>query len=268
MHVGGPFGANGASRNVVGLVENPLDLKDEFALVAPGQADPPAQVSILFDATRPQLDAFRPSNSPAGIGTRSSISKAQAAVVVLAFETIGLLFVGLVAAAGFAVMAQRRLRALGMLGALGATDRQVRLAMVANGLVVGVVGAVTGAAVGLITWVVIAPRFEKLVKHRIARFHLPWWALAGAMALAVATAIIAAWWPARPRPGRRSWWHCRGARRPPSLHTGLPESAQCSWPRVWAVSRLRTRTTPARRRSSSSEEWSGPPSGCCSSGPC
>ena len=136
------------TRHVVGVVENPLNLSDEFALVAPGQADPPSQVTILFDAPGKAVDAFRPTGSMASEGTRSTMSKTAAAIVVLVLETIGLLFVGLVAAAGFAVMAQRRLRALGMLGALGATDRQVRLAMVANGMVVGAVGAVTGAVVG------------------------------------------------------------------------------------------------------------------------
>jgi putative ABC transport system permease protein len=52
---------------------------------------------------------------------------------VLAFTVIGLLFVGLVAVTGFAVMAGRRMRALGMLAAVGATSRHVRLAMIANG---------------------------------------------------------------------------------------------------------------------------------------
>jgi len=197
VRIGDPFVANGVTRRVVGLVENPLDLSDEFALVAPGQANPPVQVTILFDASGQRVDAFHPTASLLGIGTRSTASKNAVAAVVLAMETIGLLFVGLVAAAGFAVMAQRRLRALGMLGALGATDRQVRLAMVANGTVVGVVGAVTGAFLGLAVWVSLAPRFESLVNHRVDRFHLQWWAIAASMILAVVTAILAAWWPAR-----------------------------------------------------------------------
>jgi putative ABC transport system permease protein len=197
MHIGDPFVANGRTRHVVGIVENGLSLSDEFALVAPGQANPPAQVTILFDATNKQVSNFQPSAGATSIATRGSSSKTTAAVVVLALETIGLLFVGLVAAAGFAVMAQRRLRALGMLGALGATDTHVRLAMVANGAVVGVVGSVTGAVVGLIAWISLAPRFETLVGHRVSRFHLPWWAIAASMVLAVVTAVVAAWWPAR-----------------------------------------------------------------------
>jgi putative ABC transport system permease protein len=149
VHIGASFVANGVTRHVVGLVENPLDLNDEFALVAPGDANPPSQVTILFDASFRQVDAFLPTGSTMSAGTRSTLNKTEGAVVVLALETIGLLFVGLVAAAGFAVMAQRRLRALGMLGALGATDGQVRLAMAANGVVVGIAGSVAGAVLGL-----------------------------------------------------------------------------------------------------------------------
>ena len=197
VHVGDRFVENGHARRVVGLVEDPLDLNEQFALVAPGQANPPLEMTILFNASEQQVSAFRPSGAATGIGTRGTLNATAAAAAMLAAETIGLLFVGLVAAAGFAVMAQRRLRALGMLGALGATDRQVRLAMVANGVVVGVVASVIGAVVGLVSWVVLAPHIEKLAKHRIDVFHLPWWAIAAAMALAVLTAVAAAWWPAR-----------------------------------------------------------------------
>ncbi|HEX8858652.1 MAG TPA: hypothetical protein VGC06_06055 [Actinomycetes bacterium] len=62
--------------------------------------------------------------------------------------TIGLLFVGLLAMAGFTVMAQRRLHALGMLAAVGAGDQHVRLVLLANGAVVGAVAAVAGTTGG------------------------------------------------------------------------------------------------------------------------
>ena len=41
LRIGSTWTANGTSRQVVGIVENPLNLLDEFALVAPGQAVPP-----------------------------------------------------------------------------------------------------------------------------------------------------------------------------------------------------------------------------------
>ena len=50
--------AAGTVRRVVGLVENPHDLHDEFALVAPGQADPPSSVTILFDTSDASVEAF------------------------------------------------------------------------------------------------------------------------------------------------------------------------------------------------------------------
>src|SRR5262249_30751177 len=41
LHVGGTWDQGGKRRTVVGLVENPLNLHDAFALVAPGQATAP-----------------------------------------------------------------------------------------------------------------------------------------------------------------------------------------------------------------------------------
>jgi hypothetical protein len=49
--------------------------------------------------------------------------------------------------ASFPVLAQRRLRALralGMLSAIGATERNLRLVMIVNGLVLGLAAAVAG----------------------------------------------------------------------------------------------------------------------------
>ncbi len=50
---------------------------------------------------------------------------------------------------------------------------------------------------GLAGWFAFSPQLETIAEHRIDRFHLPWWAVGVAMLLAVATAVTAAWWPAR-----------------------------------------------------------------------
>jgi putative ABC transport system permease protein len=198
LRVGATIVAGGRSRQVVGIVENPQKLSDEFALVAPGQLDRPNHVSVLVDATQDQLERFRlPDGSGLSLQSYSTTAASQAAAIVLAIATIGMLFVGLLAVAGFNVMAQRRLRSIGMLGAIGATDRHVRLVMLGNGAVVGVVAAAAGSIVGFVSWIVAAPHLEHLVDHRIARFDLPWWALAATLALAIVTAIGSAWWPAR-----------------------------------------------------------------------
>ena len=197
LRVGGAWDVNGRARTVVGLVENPLRLNERFALVAPGQADPPVRVSVHIPGAQRFQSLPLPSGTPVGIAVTSEAQRSAAAAAVLAMATMGLLFVGLIAVAGFTVMAQRRLRAIGMLGALGATDRHVRLVMLANGAAVGAVAAVAGATAGLAAWLTLASRLETLVNHRMDRFDLPWWAIGAAMLLAVVTAVVAAWWPAR-----------------------------------------------------------------------
>ena len=82
---------------------------------------------------------------------------ATAGALTLAASTVLLLLVALIAAAGFVVIAQRRLRQLGMLAAVGATERRLRLVLLADGAVIGVVAALVGTALGLAGWIVAAP---------------------------------------------------------------------------------------------------------------
>ena len=50
LTVGDTWSAGGSARRVVGIVTNPKNLVDEFALVAPGQVGAPTLVTVLFDA--------------------------------------------------------------------------------------------------------------------------------------------------------------------------------------------------------------------------
>jgi putative ABC transport system permease protein len=99
--------------------------------------------------------------------------------------------------AGFSVMAQRRLRALGMLGAIGATERNLRLVMTVNGLAVGVTGALAGAAAGLAAWFAYAPSLQQATGHVVDAANLPWWAFAIGVVFAVATSVLASRRPAK-----------------------------------------------------------------------
>ena len=198
LEIGSSWTANGRTRRVVGIVENPLDLLDQFALVAPGQLAAPTSVSILTDWQPGPGDGLRlPSGTGMLISSRGKPGTAAVDAVVLALGTLGLLFVGLMAVSGFTVMAQRRLRALGMLASLGATDKHVRLVMLADGAAVGIVGAVAGGVAGPAAWFAFVPTLQSLSGHRIDRFALPWWAVGVSLVLAALTAIGAAWWPAR-----------------------------------------------------------------------
>jgi len=203
LTIGNIWHQGGKARQVVGIVENPQSLLDEFALVAPGQVSAPTQVSVLFDApgvpvAHNQLQGLA-SLGP-NISTPGSASPGNAfnpETIVFALATVGMLLIALVSVGGFTVLAQRRLRSLGMLGALGATDRNIRLVVRANGAVVGVVGTLTGAALGLAAWLAYRPRVEASAHHVIGAFALPWVVIVPAMALAVVATFFAASRPAR-----------------------------------------------------------------------
>jgi putative ABC transport system permease protein len=205
--IGGVWHADGQAWRVTGMVQNPANLLDEFALVAPGQVTAPTQVTILLGtAAVPQNQGPGPGQSQSlpGLPAAATISYPTApsagippATIVLVVAVLGLIFIGLVSVAGFTVMAQRRLRALGMLAALGATERNVRLVMVANGAVIGVLGAMLGAVVGFAAWFAYVPSLETNTGHVVNATNLPWWAIAVAILLAIGTAIVAARQPAR-----------------------------------------------------------------------
>ena len=203
LKLGSTWAANGRSLRVVGIIENPKDLQDAFGLVASGQVKSPTGLTLLFDAHGSRLMNFRlPSGGGsiqgiASSGANSARQQQNKAIAVLVLATIGLTFIGLLSVAGFTVIAQRRLRGLGMIGAIGGTDRQVRRVMLANGAAVGIVGAALGAVIGLAAWFALTPAFERLVGHRYNPFALPWWAVIAGAILAVLTSVAASWWPAR-----------------------------------------------------------------------
>lgn len=196
LAVGSPWSVDGHAWKVVGIVENPLDLLEDLAIVAPGTIASPQTVSVL--GVRPSGGDLRGLGiDGAQVSLRTNNQNAQATVTVLLLGVIGSIFVGLVAVAGFSVIAQRRLRGIGLLGALGATTRNIRLALLANGALVGAAGAVAGAVIGMVAWVAAVPAFERAVNHRIDPLNQSWLAIVGAMILAVVTSVLGSWWPAR-----------------------------------------------------------------------
>ncbi|HUY49907.1 MAG TPA: FtsX-like permease family protein [Streptosporangiaceae bacterium] len=195
LKIGDVWHQGGQARRVVGIVQNPQSLLDEFALVVPGQVRAPTQVTVLFDAP-----GVNPTSLGPNVQTPSSASSGNAfnpETIVLGLATVAMLLIALVAVGGFTVLAQRRLRSLGMLSSLGATDKHIRLVVRANGVVVGVVGTVIGAALGLAAWLAYRPRAEASAHHVIGAFQLPWAVIAAAMVLAVVATFFAASRPAR-----------------------------------------------------------------------
>ncbi|MBU6516024.1 MAG: FtsX-like permease family protein [Acidobacteria bacterium] len=196
LRVGSVWRERGVSRRVVGIVENPQNLLDEFALVVPGQVTSPTTITVLFDAP--------PGTPPKRLGsnviTTTMVAQGNAfnpETISIALVTVTMMMIALVAIAGFTVIAQRRLRSIGMLGALGATDAHIRLVVRANGLFVGLVGALVGFLAGLLAWLAYRPTLERSAHHVVGVFALPWTVIIVAVVLAVAAAYFASTRPAR-----------------------------------------------------------------------
>src|SRR5262245_28638075 len=206
LKIGSPLALDGHRRTVVGIVENPSKLSDEFALISTSSARPDevdvlvaqdhesASMRSFFDS---QPDDRSLSAFSGSMGRGSDVGSAAQTLATFSVATVFLLLASLVAAAGFAVVAQRRLRQLGMLAAVGATQKHIRLVLLTNGALVGAIAAVLGTVAGLGLWVVFAPMLETAVDHRIDRLALPWGLIAAAGFLAIVGASAAAWWPGR-----------------------------------------------------------------------
>ncbi len=203
LGIGDTFDLDGRARRVVGMVENPNDLGAEFALVAPTDKGAATSVVLLVEGSGSfEVRALRDFGAEylpdADVTSRSGDEHVEAIAVASVFGTasVALVLVGLVAA-GFVTLAHRRQRQLGLLGAIGATERHLRLVVLANGTVLGLVAAIGGAAFGMAGWFAVAARLEQSVDYRLDPLNVLWWLIAGAMVLAVVTAVGSAWWPAR-----------------------------------------------------------------------
>ncbi|HEX3792967.1 MAG TPA: FtsX-like permease family protein [Acidimicrobiales bacterium] len=195
LKVGATWRVGGVERTVSGIVENPQSLLDEFALLVPGQVIHPTSITALFDAQGASLKSLG-----SHVQTPSSVAQSNPLnpeTISLAALVLGMLLIALVSIGGFTVLAQRRLRSIGMLESLGATDRHVRLVVSANGTVVGLVGAVIGFVLGFLVWLAYRPSLQQSAHHVIGVLAFSWTVVIAAIVLAVVAAYFAASRPAR-----------------------------------------------------------------------
>lgn len=176
LSIGSTFAPDGVPRTVVGFIENPSRLADEFALLAPAAIATSDSLTVLVVASSANVQSFRPpGDTHRIIASRGGTAEAAlAAVTTLGVSALALLLVSLVASASFAVLTQRRQRQLAMMSAIGATEKHLRLVMIANGTLTGLTAAITGAAVGVVGWWVTAPRIETALGFRLDRTNVPW----------------------------------------------------------------------------------------------
>jgi len=105
LEIGQTLALDGHRRTVVGIVENPRDLSDEFALVSPSAAGTPDTVSVLVDASFASVEAFfqAQGDRSALVGSRARGNDLPAdELLMFSVATVFLLLASLIAAAGFA----------------------------------------------------------------------------------------------------------------------------------------------------------------------
>ena len=222
---GGEVGAvlviDGSEVTVVGVVENPTRLSDEFVLASSPEQFGDAEISTRFLVDADPADVQFPGLGSVNRSTAGGPSVQTTATILMnVVSAFGMLEIGLLVSAGFGVIARRRMQQFGLIAAVGATPRQLRSAATGVGLLLGATAAVAGAFAGLLIAWALLPRLEVAVGHRIA-FAIPWWAVVVNIVVAVAVAGLAARWPGRSL-SREPVVHLLAARRPTEASVGRP----------------------------------------------
>jgi putative ABC transport system permease protein len=199
LGIGSNWTVNGTTYKVTGTVQNPQNLLDEFALVIPGQVRNPTITTVLFDDHGETAGTIQ-SKTGLNIVTAQTLANSNfinPETISIIAAVLGMLLIALVGVGGFTVLAQRRLRAIGMLAAQGATEHHIRTVVRANGAATGIVGAIAGFVIGLLVWLVYRPAAESSADHVMGTFQMPWAVIGISMVLAVVATYYAASRPAK-----------------------------------------------------------------------
>ncbi|GAA4702372.1 FtsX-like permease family protein [Phytohabitans rumicis] len=208
------------SWTVTGIVEFPDELY-QTVVFRPGAV--PSENGQLYAANQWLWDAPRPVNweqvkqlnlrgmmiisravlldpppaDASGVGYESSNVNGDAIAISGLIAGLGILEIVLLAGPAFAVGARRRRRDLGLIAANGGTPAHLRRIVLADGIVLGALGAAAGLVLGLALAFIARPLVEvHLVQARAGGYRIFPLALAGITLLAIGTGLLAALVPA------------------------------------------------------------------------
>lgn len=226
VEIGQTRSIGNAERLIVGIWENPNNLDSRMALVPPSEVEWERAQILLPSRDHSSIDDYLTVAGPSDsvdpnatlysyLDSPSFVSGgADSTVIAYLGGTILSFQIAILASAGFTVLAQRRTRQLGMLSAMGASPRQLGSVMWLTGLICGVFGGIIGLVSGVLLSMASTPLVQLAVNHRLRALDLPWALLIPILPLAIITAMLAAWWPAR-RVRKTSTVDAISARRPP-----------------------------------------------------
>jgi putative ABC transport system permease protein len=125
----------------------------------------------------------------------NGLTSSQLAVIAM-IVAMALLEVVLLAGPAFAVGARRQERSLALVASTGGTPRDVRRVVLASGVVLGLVAAVTGAVCGVgIAWLA-EPFVQRVSSKPFGPFQVAWRDIIGIAACGLLSALLAAVAPA------------------------------------------------------------------------
>ena len=127
---------------------------------------------------------------------RASVDSLREIALVALIVALGLLEVVLLAGTAFAVGARRQMRELGLVAASGGSPSDVRRIVLAQGLVLGAIGAVLGVAVGFAVAFAGRPVWERLADSEIAGWAFGPAEIVGAALVGLLSGLAAAVVPA------------------------------------------------------------------------
>lgn len=212
---------DGTSAKVAGLARDPFCLSCALVVVPPGspmadRLDEPASDGAFYvdlpagfdedvarlsveDATSAYVQArSQHSSYEIGLGDlgRASEEDLKAAALVTLVAGLGLLEVVLLAGTAFAVGARRQTRDLGMIAAQGGAPGDLRRVVLAQGLLLGLIGAVAGVAAGIGGVVAARPLLERINNEVMVGVHFGLTEVLVVAAVGVLSGLAAALFPA------------------------------------------------------------------------
>lgn len=154
------------------------------------------KVGALVTSRAVLTDPPPESELPADLQGWNSEASAEWLAIVALVVTMALVEVVLLAGPAFAVGARRQARSLALVSASGGTPQQSRRAVLASGVVLGGVAAVTGVGIGLLAALALLPVVAHFSDSELGPFDVRWLHVAGIAAFALVSALLAAMVPA------------------------------------------------------------------------
>lgn len=197
--IGGLVETELGSARIVGLVRDRVTLNRQLVVVPPDRALGVSGVLVDLPANAHPAEVARKIEGAGwDVVTRDDLARPDTEQTVMnrAMAGFAFLYVSLVAAAAFAVSAQRRRHDLALLAACGADARHLRRSILASALVLGGGGAVVGAVVGVGVSAGTLPWLEGWTNRAVDGLVVEPLLLLAAMTTGIVASVGASWFTA------------------------------------------------------------------------